>query len=213
MPRKDYDSNRLSRGGLQMLNSTIVLFDETGMQEGKSEGEFLVENMTGISSLIEEQCIRYNFQYHQQKFDCSSPVIIVSTGRSVFKVATPLPIVTTKEPNADALNDIDDSLLDEFRAFFNQVSRKDQMKMGGECSEFISDLFVQLRNDERKEIEEKKKDVAEIEPKTLHAWLSMANIRVASLGLDECSSDIISYVVEMDQTRRKRVSDVINRDV
>ena len=212
IPKKDYNTNRLSRGGLQMLNSTIVLLDETQMKEGKSEGENLILNMGGVASLIEEQVVKYNFQFHEQLFEWSSPVVIVSTGRSVFKNATPIPICTTKKPNVDALNDLDSEVINEIRTYFNQISRKEPMTVSEECTNYIQDLYVKLRKEEEEEINDKKKDVREVGAKTLHSWLTLANLKVASLGLTECETDIINYVYEMEQSRIKRVNDVLKND-
>ena len=212
IPKKDYNSNRLSRGGLQMLNSTVVLFDETQMKEGKSEGENLILNMGGVASLIEEQVVKYNFQYHEQPFECSSPVVIVSTGRSVFKMATPIPICTTQAPNVDVLNDLDPKLISDIRTYLNQISRKEPMTISSECSDYIQELYIKLRKDEEQEINDKKKELREVGAKTLHTWLTLANLKVASHGLNECETDMINYVYEMELSRAKRVTEVIQGD-
>lgn len=212
IPKKDYDTNRLSRGGLQLLSSTSVLLDETNMQEGKSEGERLIQNMRGIASLIEEQAVRYNFQYHEQVFNCSCAVIIVSTGRSIFKNAQPVPIYTTRDPNPDALNALDEKTIDELRVFFNQVSRMGAMDIPEECSTYIQDKYVQYRQDEDKDIQENKKDTKEVGAKTLHTWLTLARLKVVSHGLKQCSTEIIDHVVELEKARTKRVTEILTGD-
>ena len=35
LPKKDYTSNRLSQGILQMTDGTVLVLDETGLQSGK----------------------------------------------------------------------------------------------------------------------------------------------------------------------------------
>lgn len=145
IPKKSNETNRLSRGALQLLNSTVVLLDETNMKEGKSEGERLISNMQGIQSLITQQTIPYIFPYHTQNFDCSCPVIIVSTGRSIFKSATPVPVCPTRDPNPDVLNDVDPALIDTIRLYFNQVSRRSQVDIPEEVSKHIQDQFVIMR--------------------------------------------------------------------
>lgn len=201
-PVKNYDTNRLSQGALQFLNSTVILFDETQMKEGKSEGDRAIKNMQAIASLIEEQKVRYNFQYHSQDFDCSAAVLIVSCGRSIFKNAYPLPVFTTRTPNPDAVNDIDPDLLDEFRLFFNQVSRKGAMTIPEEVNEHIQSKYVEAR-------QEQKEGESTIGANTLHRWLTLGKLKVSSHGMDSLDVDIVDHVIEMENAREKRVAEIL----
>jgi hypothetical protein len=209
VPKKNYDTNQLSRGVLQFLNSTCVLFDETDMKEGKSEGERLIMNMKGIAELIEQQSVKYNFQYHEQSFDCSAPVIIVSNGRSVFKNATPVPVVTARNPNPDALNDLDFDLIDQIRLYFSQVSRKSQIEIPDESAKHIQDKFVQIRKEEQKAIEEKRKENKEMGAKTLHTWLTYSKLKVTSNGQEVLPVEVIDDVIELETNRATRVEEVL----
>ena len=211
VPKKNYDTNRLQKGDLQILNSTCALLDETNMKEGKSEGERLILNMRAIASLIEEQSIKYNFQYHEQSFDCSCPVIIVSTGRSVFKNATPVPVNPVRTPNPDALNDLEEELIIEGRYYFNQVSRREDLVISDECSKHIQDKFVEARKEEELAIQEKRKTEKDIGAKTLHTWLTYSKLKVASSGVEQLTSQIVDNVIEMEAQRKKRVEDILKR--
>lgn len=204
VPKKDYDTNRLSAGALQFLNSTVALFDETQMQEGKTESDRVVRNMQGIASLIEEQKVKYSFQFHNQEFECSCPVVIVSCGRSIFKNAPPLPVYPTKAPNPDVVNDIDSDLLDEFRYFFNQVSRKGRMNISDVCNEHIQAKFVEARQESTPE--------NEVGAHTLHRWLTFTRLKVISQGQEDCQTDIVDYVMDMEKARNKRVAEVLKKD-
>lgn len=175
------------------------------MKEGKSEGERLINNMKGIASLIEEQSIGYNFQYHEQKFDCSCAVVIVSTGRSIFKNTTAVPIKPVRAPNPDALNDLDEGLIDQIRYYFNQVSRKGQMEIPDETTKHIQEKFIELRQAEDLAIQEKRKNTKEVGAKTLHGWLTYSKLKVVSTGLSQCTPDIVDSILEMEIEREKRV--------
>jgi hypothetical protein len=212
VPKKDYDTNRLSRGDLQILNSTTVLFDETMMKEGKKESEDLIHNMQGIASLIEEQSVKYNFQYHDQSFECSAPVIIISTGRSIFKNALPVPVNSKNPPNPDALNALTEEQLTDFRAYFNQVSRKGHMDIPEECSKHIQEKFIETRAIEDKQIQEKQKETKDVGARTLHTWLTYSRLNVVSQGKNECSTSVIDHVIDMENARTTRVADILSKD-
>lgn len=212
VPKKNYDTNRLSRGDLQILNSTGILLDETQMKEGKSEGERLIYNMRAIAELIEEQTVKYNFQYHDQNFDCSSFVIIVSTGRSVFKNATPVPIYAVRTPNPDALNELSEDLIDDLRLYFSQVSRQGHMEIPDECSKHIQEKYVEARKEEDNEIAENRKDTKEVGAKTLHTWLTYSKLKVIAHGQVLCSSDVLDHVINMERDRTNRVTEIVGKE-
>jgi hypothetical protein len=212
VPKKNYDTNRLSRGDLQILNSTGILFDETHMKAGKSEGERLIHNMRAIAELIEEQTVKYNFQYHDQNFDCSAFVIIVSTGRSVFKNARPVPINPVRTPNSDALNGLSDELIGELRLYLSQVSRQGHMEIPDECSNHIQEKYVNARKEEDDAIKEQRKDTNEVGAKTLHTWLTYSKLRVIAHGQEQCSSDIVDHIINMEKDRVTRVEEVVGKE-
>ena len=205
VPRKDYDTNRLIGGNLQFLNSTAILFDETQLKEGKMEDRKTIENIQAIASLIEEQKVRYDFQFHSQDFLCSAAILIVSQTRSIFKNTCPLPVYTKKAPNSDAVNDIDSETLDQFRLFFNQVSRKGQMNIGEEVNEHIQNKFVEARK-ANTESETK------VDATTLHKWLDLSRLEVISNGSIECNVDTIDHIITLETDRQTRVTEVLEND-
>lgn len=63
------------------------------MREGQIEGETALFNIRGITELIEEQVVMYNFQFTTQRFEVFVPTTVLSHGRSMFKNALPVPII------------------------------------------------------------------------------------------------------------------------
>ncbi len=53
LPKAD-DKNQILQGAFQMPNNTHVVIDETEMSAGKLEGDVAMENLKGITVLIEE---------------------------------------------------------------------------------------------------------------------------------------------------------------
>lgn len=78
-------------GEIPVLSNLLI--DETQMDEGKID-KHGVDNIKAIATLIEEQSIQYNFQYYQQDLPTNVSVVIIGNGRSMFKNAMHLPIVT-----------------------------------------------------------------------------------------------------------------------
>lgn len=63
-PRKNYDTNQMEAGILQMLEGTNVICDETHIKEGKIEKNG-INNIKALAELIEDQKVVYDFQYVQ----------------------------------------------------------------------------------------------------------------------------------------------------
>ncbi len=90
-PCKNYDTNQLEYGALQILDGTLVICDETAMKEGKLT-EKGINNIKSLAHLIELQAIHYDFQYSQVEFQSQAQVIILSDGRSMFKNTMHVPL-------------------------------------------------------------------------------------------------------------------------
>lgn len=83
--RKDYTTNKLTSGLLQLAPHTHLVLDETKLQPGKLESSG-VEAVQSIAHLIKTQKLKYNFQFYQLEFNTDVPVLIFSEGRSMLPV-------------------------------------------------------------------------------------------------------------------------------
>jgi hypothetical protein len=95
-PRKNYDTNLLEQGLLQFVDGTLVLADETVLQEGTVKG---LGNIKALATLIEQQIVEYDFQYYQQTFPVNAGVILLSDGRSMFKNSLHVPLAHQGAPS------------------------------------------------------------------------------------------------------------------
>jgi hypothetical protein len=59
-PRKNYDTNLLESGVLQLVDGTFVILDETTMKEGQLKGEG-INAIKALATLIEQQVVEYDF--------------------------------------------------------------------------------------------------------------------------------------------------------
>lgn len=62
-PAKNYDTNMLEPGLLEMIDGTFVICDETCMKEGQIKENGL-NSIKGLAVLIEQQTVQYDFQYY-----------------------------------------------------------------------------------------------------------------------------------------------------
>lgn len=84
-PKKDYTTNKLTSGLLQLAPQTHLILDETKLQPGKLEASG-VEGISMIAHLINHQKIKCNFQYYEIEFASNVPCLLLSEGRSMLPV-------------------------------------------------------------------------------------------------------------------------------
>lgn len=85
--RKDYETNKLVSGLLQLAPHTHLVLDETRMQQGKLEANGVM-GIQSIANLINNQQIKCNFQYYEIDYNVDIPVLILSEGRSMLPVSS-----------------------------------------------------------------------------------------------------------------------------
>ncbi|XP_028116804.1 mini-chromosome maintenance complex-binding protein-like [Camellia sinensis] len=80
-PRKDYETNRLVSGVLQLAEGSHMMIDETYLQAGtlNSVG---VENARLIKNLMELQKVEYDFKYYKMEMEADVQLLILSEGKS-----------------------------------------------------------------------------------------------------------------------------------
>lgn len=84
--RKDYETNKLVSGLLQLAPHTHLVLDETHMQQGKLETNGVM-GIQNIAHLINHQQIKCNFQYYDIDYNVDIPVLALSEGRSMLPVS------------------------------------------------------------------------------------------------------------------------------
>jgi len=83
--RKDYETNKLVSGVLQLAPHTHLVLDETCMQQGKLEANG-VHAVQHLAHLINNQELKCDFQYYQIDYQANIPVLVLSEGRSMLPV-------------------------------------------------------------------------------------------------------------------------------
>jgi len=83
--RKDYETNKLVSGVLQLAPHTHLVLDETRLQQGKLEANG-VHAVQHLAHLINNQELKCDFQYYQIDYHANIPVLVLSEGRSMLPV-------------------------------------------------------------------------------------------------------------------------------
>ena len=78
-PQKDYDRNRITPSPLQVGSGTVVVVDETGMQEGQLN-ENGVRSAHALRTLASKQVLPVSFTYCEVPVPMDSPLLFLTTG-------------------------------------------------------------------------------------------------------------------------------------
>lgn len=83
--RKNYSTDILESGLLQLPQHTHLMLDETKMNTGELQANG-VNAISSLAYLIRRQTVKYDFEIYQLDFESNIPVIIMSEGRSMLPV-------------------------------------------------------------------------------------------------------------------------------
>lgn len=197
VPKKDYTTNKLTSGLLQLAPHTHLLLDETKLQTGKLETSG-VEAVQNIANLIKTQKLKYNFQFYQLEFNSDVPVLVMSEGRSMLPTNCSLPII----PDLDAVKLIGETIkagkhfiqpkLSDMRKFLT-LQRIQEFDMKTFDPEVIQNDFIQMR----KECDASAED--------LHSLLVLARLIGLSRGKKMLDRECWEYAKQLELERKNRM--------
>ncbi|XP_001656900.2 mini-chromosome maintenance complex-binding protein [Aedes aegypti] len=197
VPKKDYTTNKLTSGLLQLAPHTHLLLDETKLQTGKLESSG-VEAVQSIAHLIKTQKLKYNFQFYQLEFNSDVPVLVLSEGKSMLPTNFYFPLV----PDVDAVKMIGETLkagkhfiqpkLTEMRKFLTR-QRIQEFDMKNFDPEVIQNDFIQMRKESDATAED------------LHSLLVLARLLGLSRGKSSMDRECWEYAKQLELERKNRV--------
>ncbi|KXJ73685.1 hypothetical protein RP20_CCG015250 [Aedes albopictus] len=197
VPKKDYTTNKLTSGLLQLAPHTHLLLDETKLQTGKLESSG-VEAVQSIAHLIKNQKLKYNFQFYQLEFNSDVPVLVLSEGKSMLPTNFCFPLV----PDVDAVKMIGETLkagkhfiqpkLTEMRKFLTR-QRIQEFDMKNFDPEVIENDFITMRKERDASAED------------LHSLLVLARLLGLSRGKSTMDRECWEYAKQLEQERKNRV--------
>ncbi|XP_045470802.1 mini-chromosome maintenance complex-binding protein [Harmonia axyridis] len=198
IPKKDYDSNRLNSGLLQLSANTSLILDETKLQPGKLN-QAGITALQAIAKVITDQTLSYNFNYYSVNFDCDIKFLIVSEGKSLLPsdchvVLQPSEehISTFKEIAAALKHFLKPELLDECRKYLS-ICKLIPYDIEEDMHSFIQNKFIEMRQNG---------GTAE----DLHNILVLNRLMCLSYGKNTMNSDIWDMASKLEEKRKQRIS-------
>nr|XP_018907944.1 PREDICTED: mini-chromosome maintenance complex-binding protein [Bemisia tabaci] len=200
IPKKDYQTNRLVSGMLQLPAGTHLVLDETKFEAGMLRDQG-VHNAKALSTIIKNQKMDYNFQYYNLGIDTDVPVIIFSEAKSMLTCKYQVKL----EPDPSSVAVVEEMMLslknylkqhvDELRAFILSIKSK-EYQLSAEMSKTIESDFVQMRQ----------RPGAKVSPDDLHSLLVVGRLYAISHGLDSLDPQSWSEVLQLEEQRKARLN-------
>ena len=209
VPKKDYHSNRLVTGLLQLSKGTHLILDETKMSNGELNPDG-VRNLTSLGMLINWQKVEYNFSYHQLEFEKDVPCLVLSEGRSMLPNDSQLLLKPTDPVTGEGISEqfrsiglsLNVQLLESLRKFLTVV-RNLSFDVSDDVQNFVQEDFVNERQNgtaaERMTAED------------LHSHLVLARLVALGHGLSTLDPESWSKVKSMEKERKERMAHLPSR--
>ncbi|EDW64635.1 mini-chromosome maintenance complex-binding protein [Drosophila virilis] len=198
-PKKDYETNKLVSGLLQLAPHTHLLLDETRMQQGKLEANG-VHAIQHLANLINNQQLKCDFQYYQIDYNVDIPVLVLSEGRSMLPSDFVLPINADgkavelyEESLKAALHYLQPARLQQFRNYLT-MSRITQFSVSEEHTEMIQQHFVDMR-----------KANVKSNADDLHGLLVLSRLLGIARGNGALDKETWHLATEFESKRRQRL--------
>ncbi|KAH8305378.1 hypothetical protein KR018_000090 [Drosophila ironensis] len=198
-PKKDYETNKLVSGLLQLAPHTHLVLDETCMQQGKLEANG-VHAVQHLAHLINNQELKCDFQYYQIDYHANVPVLVLSEGRSML----PSDFVVPLNADAKAVELLDESLkaahhylqparLRQFRKYLT-AARISAFSVSDEHTEMIQQDFVDMR-----------KANVKSNADDLHGLLVLSRLLGIARGKEALDKETWQLATEFESKRRQRL--------
>ncbi|XP_011311166.1 mini-chromosome maintenance complex-binding protein [Fopius arisanus] len=151
VPKKDYESNRLTSGALQLSNNTHLVIDETKLTAGKLSVEGR-KNYQAIDNLLTLQKVTYDFKFYTMEHEADIPILILSETKSFLPctVQVPLSIDKDVENGYSKVDQIltlhlgDENRVEDVRQYLRKLQRL-VFQIDEEITSAIQEDFVELR--------------------------------------------------------------------
>ncbi|CAI7923214.1 unnamed protein product [Closterium sp. NIES-53] len=188
-PHKDYTSDRLVSGVLQLPAGTHLTIDETCLKPGRVTA-LGSQNLQALKELMEWQKVDYDFQYYKMDIQSDIPVLILSHATSrLLPADVSLPVRCTAPP---------------------QPVREDEPEVAtwrryiGCCRLLEHEIKEDMREQVERELVAARQQDPSLDSDTFHRWLTLARLVAASFGERELSRERWQAVRDLERTREAR---------
>lgn len=201
VPKKDYKTNKLTSGLLQLAPHTHLILDETRLAIGKLEAAG-IEAVKNLSQLINSQQIRYNFEYYELEFDADIPILVLSEGRSMLPTNCQIPMMANEtslglmKETFEAVRHFLRPKLNGIRKYLTQ-QRLAEFNIKSEDPDMIQNDFVTMRKENPK-----------FNADDLHLMLSITRLFGLAQGKGELTRELWEKTKELEGIRKERIEAV-----
>lgn len=189
-PRKDYETNRLMSGVLQLAEGSHLTIDETHIQAGTltSVG---VENTRLLKNLMELQQVEYDFKYYKMEMTTDVQLLVLSEGKSnIFPADIVLPLRPSSVGSTEML---DSEALKAWRWYLASL-RSLPHTIEPQMQKVVEDDMVAARQANRT-----------LGSQDFSRWLTMGRLMSVSFGETCLSLEHWQMVKELERLRMERL--------
>lgn len=198
-PNKNYSTNRLKSGLLQLSRNTNLILDETQLEAGQLtvEGH---KNIKALEHLIQWQKVQYDFDFYQKEFEANISIICLSEGKSILPSDAHIPIETSLTNDdfdqhfAKIERELTPTLIHKFRIYLN-LAKNMEYSIDKELEALIQNDFISIRRNDRNSMSED----------DLHSLLNLTRLLTMSRGLSCPNTQIWQWAKSLESSRKQRL--------
>ncbi|CAH9059927.1 unnamed protein product [Cuscuta epithymum] len=193
-PRKDYQTNRLITGVLQLADGTHVTIDETQLKPGNLNSTG-INNTRLLKSLLDLQKVEYDFTYYKMEMPTDVQLLIISEGKSNI---LPADIVLPFRPcSITPHKDIKASTLNAWRWYLSTM-RLLSHSISPDMQKVLEDDLVAARQADRS-----------MGSQEFSRLLTLARLVSLSFGESSLSIEHWQMVNELETLRKERLNALV----
>ncbi|KAL2339470.1 hypothetical protein Fmac_007410 [Flemingia macrophylla] len=188
-PKKNYDTNRLEAGVLQLADGSHVIFDETKLETG-TLNSIGVENARLLRNLMELQKVEYDFKYYKMDMATNVQLLVLSEGKSNI---LPADAVVPFEPSTTNFSEAATTEALEAWRWYLATVRHLSHSIEPEMQKVVENDLVAARQDDRS-----------LSSQDLSRLVTMGRLLSLSYGETSLSLEHWQMVKELERLRRER---------
>ncbi|KAL1337427.1 hypothetical protein HN51_032095 [Arachis hypogaea] len=189
-PKKNYETNRLETGALQLAEGSHLIVDETKLEAG-TLNSLGVENARLLNNLVEWQKVEYDFKYYKMDMTTDVQLLVLSEGKSNI---LPADVIVPFRPSAANCSEaVTAEALEAWRWYLATV-RQLPHSIESEMQQVVENDLVAARQADRS-----------LNAQDLSRWLTMSRLMSLSFGETSLSLEHWQMVKELDRLRKERL--------
>eukprot|EP00658_Telonema_sp_P-2_P036757 TRINITY_DN2651_c0_g1_i4.p1 TRINITY_DN2651_c0_g1~~TRINITY_DN2651_c0_g1_i4.p1 ORF type:complete len:600 (+),score=153.92 TRINITY_DN2651_c0_g1_i4:265-2064(+) len=190
-PVKNYNTNRLKSGILQLSDATQLVLDESVLNPGRLDSIGLL-NVKALGLVLAQQQVEYDFQYYRTTLNVDLPTLVTSEGKSMLPVDCMVSVVPSAN-QAGGSQVLEPGIAEGLRAYLAHC-RQLEYSVPETVSKSVETEFV---NERQKN--------ANVTAETLNYWLQTARLVSLSFGSSQLTPELWVHMRTLESQRESRI--------